>query len=766
MFSEKQRDALAKIDISVNSLTDIVADFMRVGTNGVAEFPFILEVIQRLGLYDTIYEFLAKYLTYSLPALEITAKTALLAELRKINPCSEGVFIPSYLRKYDTTSLYPTSRGYGQYGIRVNIPTIDTMGILNYSPLSQEGYILYFGNYDSVQRKVRKVFTDMSFSERQRYLSGETIYYDDRVVNEEIPKNVYSFARADDFDAFIWFVMHKASFTSPSVINTENGLLDGLRNEYGQDLEIYDYSTRSANVKSMKQPFVISGDSKVIQGNTMVEERDGSGGGTMSLVFSENEKDGTTSTVVVPVSSDWRSCNWYVDKKNYLDRNIIGEFSDEKRNYSNEVGILNLEYIRDISYDPQLSNVQNRELLMTILPKPFFKWHINGEKSKMVKFMFDSENKPNNNGKYSIPYDMIDEKPIRTVEDGRYEFYAMKGSTEEVFYYVTDSGQYGIIEGKEHLLTECYPGLTVVEFIYDLVMGMRLFDSKALAARILNMTLAPTMSVTREEREPSVRMRQIINRILFMNDEEIDDCFYSFSNQEYGAMMKETENDYLNQFSLNNPIYSSTTVTNEQIKELFANYDNSAQLNVQKDNLQRIIEKAGDIVGTDFDLRSEKLQIKFNFITLILSNLITAIIEALLTPKIRFIFEINKAIVGNSSFNASSINTEGVKNEIDSFYSEISNILGNYIKTIKQDILNKLKERIFPELIKIFEQYNIRVNAERTLRQLLIRRTLLEKCALNIKSLFGKRPLLNTYLDQVDYADIDENELSKIKKGC
>ena len=766
MFSEKQRDALTKIDISVNALTDIVADFMRVGSNGVAEFPFILEVIQRLGLYDTIYEFLAKYLTYSLPALEVAAKTALIAQLRKINPCSEGVFIPSYLRKYDTTNFYPTSSGNGKYGIRINIPSIDTLGILDYSPLSENGYILYFGNYDTVQRKIKKPFTDMTYSERERYLNGETIYYEDRFLNIEVPKNIYSFARADDFDAFIWFVMHKASFTSPSMINTENSLIDGLKFEYGQDLSIYDYSTLSSNVESLKQPFIISGDTKVIHGNTMVEERNGTPGGMLSLVFTENEKNGTTKTVAVPTSSDWRSCNWYVDKKNYLGRNIIGEFSNEKRNYSNETGILNLEYIRDISYDLQSSNVQNRELLMTILPKPFFKWHLKGDKPKMVKFMFDMHNVPNNNGKFSIPFDLIDEIPVRKSDDGTYEFYAMKNSTEEVFFYNTDNGNYGVVDGKEHLLTECYPGLTVVEFIYDLVMGMRLFDSKALAARILSMTLSPTMSATREKREPSVRIRQIINRILFMNDEEIDDCFYSFSNEEYDALMKETENDYLMQYSLNNPIYSSTTVTNEEIKRLFSEYDNSAELNVQKESLQRIIEKAGDIVGTDFDLRSEKLQIKFNFITLILSNLISAIMETLLTPKIRFIFEVNKAIIGNSSINTSSINTDGIKNEIDSFYKEIGNMLGDYIKTIKKDILNKIKERIFPELEKIFKNYNIKIEAERSLRKILIREKLLESCALNIKSLFGKRPLLNTYLDEVDYADIDENELSKLKKDC
>ena len=175
-----QADTMASID-TAKALTDKVLSILTImlespslsltfATNPIG---YLLQLLEHLGVtYEELQEFLTKLLIYIIPALEISVKAILLTNLKNMISCSIDPRIPEQYRKRHVT---PTDQNtVNRYGIEINIESIDLLDKLSTNPLSDEGRDMYFGlqNVD----------------------------------------DVYKFARADDFDAFLWFVMHKGKF--------------------------------------------------------------------------------------------------------------------------------------------------------------------------------------------------------------------------------------------------------------------------------------------------------------------------------------------------------------------------------------------------------------------------------------------------------------------------------------------------------------------------------------------------------------------------
>ena len=176
-----QQETMANIDTS-KALADKVLTILQVmefspslsTTFATNPIGFLLQILKELGVsYDDIRLWLTNFLIYVLPSLEISVKTILLTNLKQMVSCSSDPRIPYKFRKeHKTPNSQETSQ---EYGIDINIESIDFLNKLMVSPLSDLGSEMYFG------------------------LEGVT--------------DVYKFARADDFDAFLWFIGEKKERT-------------------------------------------------------------------------------------------------------------------------------------------------------------------------------------------------------------------------------------------------------------------------------------------------------------------------------------------------------------------------------------------------------------------------------------------------------------------------------------------------------------------------------------------------------------------------
>ena len=108
----KQQDAMASID-TAKAMVDKVLTIMEVmvsspnksltfATNPIG---FILQLLKHLGVtYEELRDYLASFLVYVVPVLEISVKTILLTNLKNMISCSVDPRIPDKYRKMHNKS--------------------------------------------------------------------------------------------------------------------------------------------------------------------------------------------------------------------------------------------------------------------------------------------------------------------------------------------------------------------------------------------------------------------------------------------------------------------------------------------------------------------------------------------------------------------------------------------------------------------------------------------------------------------------------------
>lgn len=139
-----------------------------------------IDLLKMLGVpKDEVIEFLAKTIgTVIAPTLEVSVKAILLSNLKKMVSCTIDPRIPDEYRKKNKAGDRAVDNN--TRGMEFSVASIDLFGQLSINPLSDKGRLMYFG-LDGIE-------------------------------------DVYKLARADDFDAFLWFVKTRGRFpmASPS----------------------------------------------------------------------------------------------------------------------------------------------------------------------------------------------------------------------------------------------------------------------------------------------------------------------------------------------------------------------------------------------------------------------------------------------------------------------------------------------------------------------------------------------------------------------
>lgn len=717
-----QQDTMATIDaakVLVDKVTAILELFnyspslsFTLATNPIG---FLLQLLEHSGVtYEQLRYFLTKFLVYTVPALEIAVKAILLTNLKKMVSCSIDPRIPEQYRKSHVAPLnYNTDQ---RHGINIDIESIDMFDKLSVSPLSDEGSEKYFG------------------------LEGVT--------------DVYKFARADDFDAFLWFVIHKGNFPNSAKI-------DGNLTRFTDNLHGNQANSVEPNDATLLMPITITYDSgatsSILPGNTFTY----TGSPhiiSMCIDSTYDEEDNIVQNTLVPVSDDWNSVNWYIRRKDQLWKNLGGGWDavankDENgkitgttvtykksynRDFSKERAICNLQYIDQASSDSPITGLVNNRLRFTILPKPLI--HIpnlqQGEPPwRFKRMLFDADGSYNPNGKYTIS------GPIDST-DMRY------GD------YVTINNKSGEVEvsNKKALaetLMECYPGLTVYEFNYDYVMGMKLFDPKIIATQLLdsliNMRVGLNIRLDKKHKEATEEIKEIIKNIINVDDSIVSDCFYSFDNSKYERLLRRAEEKRAARQSFGN---TTTNISSYQsVRDILDEYNSNATLNEQFEVLSRTITEASVLLSEGSDAKDE-YSIHFQFVADLIENLTMAIVYSVFSPKVLMLFQVNEIIMGGK-WEAFTM-----RDLIKALESVIVSIINEIRDLILQELLKLLHEVLDP-LIKMFTMLVISEQVEGYVSAI---RSMIEDCPIIWFRLGNKYE--DTKLDTVDYADIDTSVIT------
>lgn len=711
---QQQQEAMASID-TAKAMIDKVLVILQImesspslsltfATNPIG---FLLQLLEHLGVtYEELRLWLTNFLIYVMPALEIAVKAILLTNLKKMVSCSIDPRIPEKYRKLHKVGTdYNTSQ---EYGIDINIESIDFLNKLATSPLSDEGSEMYFG------------------------LEGVT--------------DVYKFARADDMDAFLWFVIHKAHFPNSSDFSKINNRIDGGAATIKPD--------GATLLDTVEVQVAENASSTILPGNTFTY----TGSSHVVSMCIDSKYDKETNKIInntlLPVSDDWNSANWYVRRADQLgknlgfgwsvnDKNGNTKYKGKGREYSKERGICNLQYLdQSLTEDSPITGLINNKLRFSILPKPYI--HVPnlsaGEPPwRFKKMLFDSQGNYDPNGKYTF---------AQTIgESVNNDVIKFTGFTEDPQITINiKSGAVTVGDPSKLVkyLFECYQGLTVYEFNYDYVMGMKLFDAKVIATTLLDALIDSRLglSVTfgKERQEAIDELREIIKNVINSDDSSVSDCFFTFDNSKYEALLRKSEEKRARQQRFGNVTQEVGSFAN--VREILEEYDANAELHKQVEVLNRAITQAS-INITEGVEEKDKYKVHFDFVTDLIEQLTFAVVSSIFSPKVLMLLEVNETLMGGKWEKIT------MKDLIAAMRSIINAIVEEIRDLIVQELL-KLVLKYLEPIVALIHDIVLREQVEAYTDAIM---EILRNCP-SFWFSFGNRDL-ETKLDTVDYADID-----------
>lgn len=685
---DAQQEALATIDAAKVLVDKVISIFQLISLSPSLSVNFatnpigyLLQLLEHLGItYEELRDWLTNYLIYIIPLLEVSVKAIMLTNLKNMITCTADPRIPDkYRKRHKEPTNYNTSQ---EYGIDINLESIDFYNKLTISPLSNEGKGWYFGL-------------------------------------DEI-KDVYKFARAEDFDAFLWFVMHKGHFPNSSKITNMNDIYGSSSVEGDSLLEVVkvNYSSESPSHILPGNTFTYTGSSQVI---------------SLCIDSAYDINNNIVQNTLVPVSDDWNSVNWYVRRGDYYTKNL-GVGSGKTRDYNKESGICNIQFLDQANAgDTPLTGLVNNKFRFTILPKPYV--HVPnlsaGEPPwRFKKLLFDSKGNYDLNGKYTISAGVREkvDDVNGIIKVGDYVQINIKSGN------VTVTNKSELI--KE--LIECYPGLTIFEFNYDYVMGMKLFDAKAIATNLIDalqrMRIGLNISIGNEHENGTEEIKQILKNIIESDEISVDDCFFEFSNDKYDALLKNAEEKKAKKRDFTN------------VSKILDEFKDDSELHEQVDVLNRAITQA-TVNIIDGLPEQDKFKARFNLVTDLIEQLTIAIVESLFSPKVLMLFEVNETIMGG----------KWQKFSVKDLIKAMKSIIISVIKEVRDLIIQELMKLLLKQLSPIVAVLMSSIVRE----QLEAYTEAIDEIIRNCPAIwfsFGRSLYDNSTLDTVDYADIDTSE--------
>jgi hypothetical protein len=717
---DSQIEAMASID-TAKAMVDKVLTIMGIltatpslsltfATNPIG---FLLQMLKHVGVtYEELRDWLANFLVFVIPVMEVSVKAVLLTNLKNMVSCSIDPRIPDkYRKKCGDVGKYEEG-----YGFDINLESIDFFDKLSENPLSDYGKEVYFG-LDGVE-------------------------------------DVYKFARAEDFDAFLWFVMHRARFYNSSEVVSENGV---IKNEgVFENMTIEPQDTSLLSVFNTYSPS--DNPSNIMLGNTFKYKDSDASSNIISMCIDRkyDSENNAVSNTMVPVSCDSLSANWYIRRANQLTKNLgFGKSKFETRNFSKERGICNLEFFDTATSDESPANgLVNNSFRLTILPKP--KVHIPNvdEKEKpwgFKLFLFDEDGNFDLNGKYTISQNI-------------YPTYDGEGDSRYAEYELTDNdkirinvrtGKVTVIGDIRKGLIECYKGLTVYEFNYDYVMGMKLFDAKVMATTLLdtlvNTRLGLKLDLVHQHQDATDEIKEIIKNIINSDDSTVEDCYFTFDNRKYDELLRKSEKRRARQYDFGNT--NNTVGSFDNVAEILGEYDAEATLEGRVDILSRAITQATVNITEGLE-ESDKYGVEFGFVFDLIENLVFALVNAVLTPKVLMLLEVNRQLMGGN----------WKMFTIKDLLAAMRSIIISLVMEVRDLVIQELLKFIMKELMPLKEMMLSAIARERIENYTDAINEIIKNCPFLWFSLGGGAADQEVRLDTVDYADIDYSTTNKDEK--
>lgn len=292
---------------------------------------------------------------------------------------------------------------------------------------------------------------------------------------------------------------------------------------------------------------------------------------------------------------------------------------------------------------------------------------------------------------------------------------------------------------------------TIIEFNTDYVMSLKLFDSKVVVAQLLDALtncLSIDLHLSYEQIFVKNEIQKMVKSIVETDDAVVNDCFFTFSNEEFNRLVYKSELIRAGMFTMDGEMGSNVNIDAEKILSSL----NEINPDSSKEEIQTIISgsltEISKMVSTpEYDLNSKvNFGIQMNFIENLLSNLAFVITSAVISPKLYLLIAINMQLLGNQS-----------NFDLAAFVEMHKQMIVAIIREIRDQLIKYLVEQLY----KIIGQLAEEIGKLLAIEQIKYYRDLLRKCIECFK-LWGRSGYLDFNVDNIDYADILNEESDNV----
>ena len=574
-------------------------------------------------------------------------------------------------------------------GIVFNLQQIDITDTLRYSPLDEIGKYYYFDNYK------KSTVTDSTGKKKQI----------------DIPKQVDDLKVSKDFNCLIWYMKHIASFREvwgqqPDATGERTNVIENNDTYWnkkkkkcrkGAGIVTLEYNVRPEGLRNAEGYGMSSGDASYAGLQTPY--------GECLHVFlgnvkeKSNEEGNNQQDAYIKATKALMEAN---DKISIAEK-AIEDIKKQQKKYEQErkkANITQEHYTELIDDCREQIEVKEKE--------------IQTQKDNIKKYK---------------------EKKVNAIKELR-----------KIQSQMTNNDYRKITQNY-------YYRRTLVEFNTDYVMSLKLFDSKVVTAQLLDSLMGLLnidLNLTYKQMLIKNEVKKMVQMIVETDDTVVSDCFFTFTNDDYNAMLEKAELNRAKLFSINGEQNTTTTIDPKEILRSLNELDDSA---IQSGDTTVIEHALTEISGniTTMDAREGdaiNFGARMNFIENLMNNLAYVITSAVLSPKVYLLILINLEILGKDT----NFNLEG-------FIGQFKQLIASLIRTIRDQLIKYLVDELMKILGNIATEITVKIGIEQA--QYYYR--LMKKI---IDCFKRKGTTLDFTIDSVEHADIITEEQTPKNAEC
>lgn len=288
----------------------------------------------------------------------------------------------------------------------------------------------------------------------------------------------------------------------------------------------------------------------------------------------------------------------------------------------------------------------------------------------------------------------------------------------------------------------------LMEFNKDFIMSCQLYDRKVVTAQLIDAItkcFSFDFELSIEEKVVKAQIREMVRKILENDDAIVNDCFFAFTNDQYNAMLNESELLRMGIKPFDNDRMRNSTDPSDILDKLNSISDNASQEEVHSVIKGCIMDAVSSTNPHTMD--EYEYNPNLNIIENLIQTLTEIIVMVVVSPKVYIILMMNLMIMGNKpEFN------------LQKFIETFKQLILALVRSIRDQIL----QYFYDELMKILGELLKNLGIKLSLEQYHYHIELLKHC-LDCFRLHSME--YDWAQDEVDYADIEE-AAKEISEEC